>query len=607
METSNIDYSTDLDAYAQLLKEYFSILFSPDEKVLLVPGLNKDLFKALCADLADWPKEVGGRKTTYLSKKLGRIQPRRYLNPFSRSPASSSTRNLAALHEINRQGYDIYFAINPMTCRRRCQKTVTMAKHVLIESDENDINAQLRFLKEHEANIVSAVHSGGKSIHCLVRMSPPRLHPGVVGWREACRLGKGETKAPWAEYRRMGDYWIAEAHKHGMEIDTGAAHDHARISRTPGFLHGKTGRRAEVVRLNPSASWDWEDSILESKSSILSIYENQNDDDSFSILNPKTESFCELGETYKDLEETRGKQRPATTSVVRKISQNDQTQSRKTSYLDAMDDIERLRLHGLPGRHFRRSMHRAFFETARVYRWSILQMAREWRRIIKRNQKATIESVKSAVRDMLLAWKATVGVGIYLPDVTRLPDLNDARRKLLQARLIKMRCKEPRKAARIIERVILPLIKSLSRQCLLGTVGVRSTELRNAAHIRGHTRGYKDLWDWMQKVGIVTCKNNEYIPGSRTRQYSISIALVLWLCGFRTTDLDWSPTARNPWPELSRMPVINDVKGDFGAVRFYPDSEQHWVGSGISSPSCWLFNSSAEAALSYDLSCISSE
>ncbi len=565
MEKLLTDYSTDLEADGVMLKGFFGILFAPDEKVIMVPGLNKDLFKALCADLGDWPKEIGGRKTTYYDKELRCIQPRRYLNPFSRSPASASTRNLAALHEINRRGYDIYFAINPMSCRRRCQKTVTMAKHILVESDKNDIDAQLRLLKEYEANIITAVHSGGKSLHCLVRITPPRLHLGAVGWREASRLGKGETKAPWAEYKRMGDYWIAEAHKHGLEIDTAAAHDHSRISRVPGFLHGKTGRRADVVRLNPSASWDWKDSM---KSSILSIYENQNDDDSFSILNPKTKSFCELGETYKDLEETRGIQKPATTSVVRKISQNDQPQSRKTSFLDAIDDFEHLRQSGLPGRHTRRSMHRTLFEAARVYRWSILQMARKWRRIIKRNPKATVESVKSAVRDMLLAWKATDGVGIYLPDVTRLPDLDDAKREVLQTRLVGMGCKEPRKAARIIERVILPLIKSLPRQCRLGTVGIQSTELRNAAHIRGQARGYRGLWDWMQKVGVVTCKNNEYIPGIRNRQYSINIPLILWLCGYRTEELDWSTVPRNFWPELSRMRVVNDVEGDFGAVGF---------------------------------------
>ena len=101
-----------------------------------------------------------------------------------------------------------------------------------------------------------------------------------------------------------------------------------------------------------------------------------------------------------------------------------------------------------------------------------------------------------------------------------------------------------------------------------GTVGVRSTELRNAAHIRGQSRGYRGLWGWMQKVGIVTCMNSDYVPESRTRQYGVNIAMVLWLCGFRTDELGWCAAARNIWPELSRLRVINDVAVDFGAVGF---------------------------------------
>ena len=193
-------------------------------------------------------------------------------------------------------------------------------------------------------------------------------------------------------------------------------------------------------------------------------------------------------------------------------------------------------------------------------------MAREWRRIIKRNPEATVESVKSAVRDMLLAWKATDGVRIYLPDVSKLPDLDDAKRGVLETRLVGMGCREPRKAARIVARVLLPLIKSLPRQCRQGTVGIQSTDLRNAAHIRGHTRGYKDLWDWMQKVAIVACKNHDYVPDSRTRQYGVNIPLIVWLCGYRTEDLEWSPVPSNFWPELSRMRVINDGARYFGAA-----------------------------------------
>ena len=262
------------------------------------------------------------------------------------------------------------------------------------------------------------------------------------------------------------------------------------------------------------------------------------------------------------MEETRENIEPATTNVVRINSPYGQYPHPETSYLDALDDFDRLRKNGLPGRHTRRSKHRTLFEAARVYRWSILQMAREWRRIIKRNPEATVESVKSAGRDMVLAWKAANQVRIYLPDVTKLPEPDRAMWEMLQTRSIGLGCKEPLKAGKIVEKVILPLILSRPRQCQLGKVRIRSAQLRDAVHIRGQSRDYKNLWGWMQKAKIITCVNSDYVPGSRARQYGINIALVLWLCGFRTEELDWSPVAKNIWPELSRMRVINDIAFD---------------------------------------------
>lgn len=564
MEQISTDYAADLEARAESLTKFFGILFDKDDLILIVAGLDKNRHKALCADLGDWPQKIGGRKTTYFSEKLGRIQPFPFLKPFIISHASITAADLAALHQINQQGYGIFFAINPMSCGRRCQKTVTMARHILIESDKNDIDAQLRFLKKYEANIVSAVHSGGKSLHCLVRISPPRPHPGVVGAWTAFHLPKGATKAPWAEYRQMGDCWIAEAEKHGIEIDTAAAHDHSRVSRVPGFLHSKTGRRAEVFKMNPSASWDWRVSSPASgvppvASVVQEVFRevSQNGSDSFSLsfLKPKARPSPETSKERKELLDT------AKTNIVRTFMHTDSNPSSRNSFLDSIDAFENLRKNGLPGRHVRRKMHKYLFETARVFDWTKFRMAKEWARVIRKNLQATIETTKSALKDMLRAWNATDEIGIYLPDLAKLPELDKTKMGVMESRFVGMGCKEPLKAARIVARVILPLVKKLPRQCLLGTVGISSRELRNAAHIRGHSRAYKDLWRWMQsvKIKIAICKNNQFVPLGRTRKYGINIPLVLWLCGFHTDELDWGPVDRNTWPELSRMTVINDV------------------------------------------------
>ena len=203
MEQIQTDYSADLGAHAELLKEFFRVLFDPEDIVLLVAGLGDEKHEALCECLGDWPQKIGGRKTTYFSEKLGRIQPFHFLKPFIVSQAPIAAGDLAALHEINRQGYGVFFAVNPMSCGRRCQKTVTMAKHILIESDKNDIDAQLRFLEKYEANIVSAVHSGGKSLHCLVRISPHDRIRGLSGhgrpsvYPRAPRRLRGPNTGKW--------------------------------------------------------------------------------------------------------------------------------------------------------------------------------------------------------------------------------------------------------------------------------------------------------------------------------------------------------------------------------------------------------------------------
>ena len=494
MEQIQTDYSTDLGAHAELLKEFFRVLFDPEDIVLLVAGLGDEKHEALCECLGDWPEEIGGRKTTYFDNDLGRNQPFHFLKPFVVSQASIAAGDLAALHEINRQGYGIFFAVNPMSCGRRCQKTVTMAKHILIESDKNDIDAQLRFLNKYEANIVSAVHSGGKSLHCLVRISPSRPHPGVVGAWTAFRLPKGATKAPWPEYRQMGDYWKAEAEKHGIEIDAAAAHDHSRVSRVPGFLHSKTGRGAEVFKMNPSASWDW-------RVTDLSVFTNHSDSFSLSSLKPKTRPSPGTQEEKKE------KRITATTNIVRTYVQTGSIPSSRNSFLDSIDAFENLRKNGLPGRHVRRKMHKILFESERVYDWQMGRMAEEWARVIRKNPMATVETTESAVEDMLRARKATDGIRIYLPDLTKLPELDKTKMGVMEARLVGLGCKEPLKAARIVARVILPLVKKLPRQCILGTVGIQSRKLRDAAHIRGHSRGYMDLWNWMQSVGIAMQKN----------------------------------------------------------------------------------------------------
>lgn len=547
MKNIRIDYSADLESHSRTLNKFFGVLFDRGDLVLVVAGLGDERHKTLCECLGDWPEEIGGRRTTYFSKKHGRIRPRAFLKPFIVTQTAVDAGDLAALHEINRQGYGIFFAVNPMSCGRRCQKAVTTARHILIEADKSDIEAQLRFLGDHEAEIVSAVHSGGKSVHCLVRVTPPRPNPNVVGAWTAFHLRKGFTRATWAEYGQMAAHWREEALKWGVVTDPLCVSDYARVSRVPGFVHAGTGRRAEIIHLNPSASWDWRAIPLAPVGSPVppcprdvsrDVSQDEYDSSSFSSSNPKIQQ-----------PEQPKEQQPfsitATRCVVRDPGKRRPFPETDRSFLDHVDDFESLRRDGLPGRHVRRKLHRLLFQATRVFGWDEPQMKKEWATVIGRNPEATPESPESAVEDMLRAFRATEGIVIYLPDLSKLPELTESNMAEMRSRLDRLGCAETAKAIRIISKVLIPFVRANPGRCAWGPVRIKSEALRRAANCRGRYRGHKEVWEWMQAVKLIKIVNKGYKRGVVSRLYRLNIPMLLWICGYRTADLVWD-SARIP-------------------------------------------------------------
>lgn len=577
MELIQTDYSTDLPAHAEMLKEFFSTPFGPKDTVYIYPRLRPDSPLTIRSGLI--PDELPTE---------GRI--------VSRKPSSMNTKTLARLHELNAQGYDIYYCVNPLIHHRRCQKAVLMARNILIEMDHSDMATQMEMLERFKPNIVSAVRSGGKSLHMIVKLNPPMWNPSRVDRKMVPRLKKGETSAWWPQYVDLANRWIARFGMLGHTIDNRAAKDYARLSRVPGFRHAGTGAVSTLEHLDRTMSWDWKNEVdaeanqncelsaeeLDLRCEMLEAGLSESDRDELcgrdvlfpeivvsqsSILrqmggdNGKKEGVIHISmaedralEPFPRLGGTEGliglNINTSRTSVVR-------TSSRK-SFLDDIEDYEGMIRTGLPGRGTRMKYHKAMFTVARIFNWTEERMETDWRHIIEKNPEGTDKNPDEAVASLLGDWRANKGYSLFLPDVRKLPEIDPGKMGALETRLIGMGCNEPRKAARVITRVILPLIKSLPRQCRQGTVGIKSSALREAAHIRGQSREYKDLWGWMQKVGIVTCMNSDYVPESRTRQYGVNIPLTLWLCGYRTEDLEWSPVPNNFWPQLSRLRVIND-------------------------------------------------
>lgn len=569
MEQIHNDYSTDLKAHAELLREFFSALFGPRDVVHIYPRLRPGSPLTIRSGLD--PDELPSE---------GRV--------VSRRPSSTTTKTLARLHELNAQGYDIYFCVNPLVHPRRCQKAVLMARNILVEMDESGMDVQMGMLGRFKPNVASAVNSGGKSLHMVVRLNPPMWNPNRISRRFIPALEEGHTSARWPLYVDLACRWIASFGMLGHSIDNRAAKDYARLSRVPGFLHAGTGAVSTLEHLDAKASWDWRaetegdaeppEPTVEEMDAYLDILEAGVPEHvkeriwGLDVLFPDVVRATRplTGETSSPAVSCRiqkSKDKPpsptpspprvghiintSTTNVVRTTPQR--------SFLDDLDEFERLLRTGLPGRGTRMRLHKVVFTAARVFGLKEERVEAKWRSVIEANPEGTDKEPDKAVASLLGDWRANKGFRLYLPDVTKLPTIDKGKTGQLEARLGEMGCPEPRKAARIVTRVVLPVIRKVPRQCIGGTAGIKSTMLREAANIRGESRGYRRTWEWMQEAGIVGCTNGKYSPGSQTRMYRVNIPLILWLYGYRTEELDWSKAEWHPWPKLAKMVVVNDT------------------------------------------------
>ncbi len=587
MELISTDYSTNLHAHAVLLKEFFSTLFNSRDTVYIYPRLRPNS-----------PLTIRSGLIADESPTEGRV--------VSRKPSSTNTKTLARLHELNAQGYDIYFCVNPLIHPRRCQKSVLMARNILIEMDESSMDIQLEMLKIFKSNIVSATYSGGRSLHMIVKLDLPLWNPNRVGRMMVHRLKKGETSARWPQYVDLANRWISRFGMLGHTVDYRAAKDYARLSRVPGFRHAGTGVVSTLEHLDRNMSWDWKNEIeaednqeceptveevdLRHRMREAGLSEYDRDricgrdvlfpevvNTQSSIPKPRGGSSSQK-EGVNDVSGAEGRAlepspRLGGTEGLYGLDRNTSTTnvmstSTRKSFIDDIEDYDRLIQTGLPRRGTRMIIHKVVFTVARIFNWTEERLATEWRHIIEINPEGTDKTPEVAAASLLGDWRANRNHSLYLPDVTKLPEFDQGKIGVLETRLGGMGCKEPRKAARIIAKVILPIIQKIPRQCVEGTAGIKSIKLQEAANIRGTSRGYRQTWEWMQSAGIVICTNKKYMPGSQIRMYWVNIAAVLWLCGFRTDELDWGAVARNVWPELSRMHVVNDLAGDYGAVGF---------------------------------------
>lgn len=146
----------------------------------------------------------------------------------------------AVLGDYNEEA-GAWIRFNPLDGKGCKNQNVTDFKYALVESDSMAIEEQNAVLRELELPIACLVHSGGKSLHAIVKIEA----------------------ADMKEYRKRVDYLYNICKKNGLDVDT-QNRNPSRLSRMPGIT--RKGRKQFLVDTNiGKSSWDewyeWIESI----------------------------------------------------------------------------------------------------------------------------------------------------------------------------------------------------------------------------------------------------------------------------------------------------------------------------------------------------------
>lgn len=150
-----------------------------------------------------------------------------------------------------------WIRFNPLDGNGVRNENVSDFRYALVESDGMEIEKQNAILRELELPIACLVHSGGKSLHAIVRVDA----------------------ADYSEYRKRVDYLYDVCQKNGIKVDT-QNRNPSRLSRMPGVVRGE--KKQFLVDTNVGKeSWnewyEWIESInddLPEPEGLESVWEN---------------------------------------------------------------------------------------------------------------------------------------------------------------------------------------------------------------------------------------------------------------------------------------------------------------------------------------------
>jgi hypothetical protein len=370
-----------------------------------------------------------------------------------------------------------------------------------------------------------------------VRIEPPiRNHDCVYNWRQVKAIKSGDgPKIDILDYNAVVEQWRSFLVDKGFSPDMNVLSDFSRLSRVPVFLNHKTGNLVEFRHGDFDAWWITKSPIIWKSNSGIGhqikprIPEPSSIDADNGLLEPGVLVSGYTGEPVAHVCDPIGN--TATTNVtIKPLSAR-----LGRTFLDSLGTYQRLRLEGILRRHTRNQLHIDLLQVARLLDWNDRQLASEWKSIVSIRPENIGCSVDDAARDLLSHRKRSTVERIWLPNTTRLPDQIDGRESTLKLKLRQLGCPDPSSCTRIISEILYPLVRTLPRQCELGTISIQSRELQR----RCVSKRSRLAMTWLHAWNVLRVVDHNYARGTRTKRYWVNVGLVLWLTGFRNQDLDW--------------------------------------------------------------------
>lgn len=155
------------------------------------------------------------------------------------------------IQELNQCGGDIgavlgdykpevgaWIRFNPLDGQGVTNNNVTDYRYALVESDNMPIDKQHAIIRELELPVACLVHSGGKSLHAIVRIDAN----------------------DYREYQNRVDYLYEVCQKNGFTIDRNNRNP-SRLSRLPGVVRGNHKQFLAATNIGKSNWAEWQEWI----------------------------------------------------------------------------------------------------------------------------------------------------------------------------------------------------------------------------------------------------------------------------------------------------------------------------------------------------------